>query len=352
MANAKVSYTAAGGETDFTIPFAFLRSSHISLTINDVASTAFSLPNTTTLRLTTSASPGDSIVISRTTPATVATALIDWTKGTPVTEENMDTSYQQLLYVIQELEDDLADATLAAGNLPTVTGADNNSGLAVNGGDWEVRTPAEIRAHFGIGTAGTKDFGSAVGNVPALEDVGGNPGLPAVDGSQLTGVTASVSPAVRISLNFRTLAIDGAGNWHQNSSNNIEILALQQEFGNSNNDVTIDTGTDEFTLKPGLYKVSIHGILRNTATGTRGSIQHDLVNADTNNRISASTETIRCPQAATTADQVSQRVSLDFYLNVAADTDYAYRMKADSGTSSTVTYENGFISILRLGDNV
>ncbi len=39
-----------------------------------------------------------------------------------------------------------------------------------------------------LGTAAFQDVGTATGNVPQLEDVSGSPGLPAVDGSQLTNV--------------------------------------------------------------------------------------------------------------------------------------------------------------------
>ena len=39
-----------------------------------------------------------------------------------------------------------------------------------------------------LGTAALEDVGTAIGDVVQLEDVGGSPGLPAVDGSQLTGI--------------------------------------------------------------------------------------------------------------------------------------------------------------------
>ncbi len=38
--------------------------------------------------------------------------------------------------------------------------------------------------------------GTAVGDIVQLEDVGGTPGLPAVDGSQLTGITATAAISV------------------------------------------------------------------------------------------------------------------------------------------------------------
>ena len=44
-----------------------------------------------------------------------------------------------------------------------------------------------------LGTAAEKDAGSAIGEVVLLGDVGGNAALPAVDGSQLTGITVDLS---------------------------------------------------------------------------------------------------------------------------------------------------------------
>jgi len=56
--------------------------------------------------------------------------------------------------------------------------------------------PAAQRTTLGLGTAAVEDVGSAIGDVVQLENVGGGPGLPAVDGSQLLnlpGVGGSVS---------------------------------------------------------------------------------------------------------------------------------------------------------------
>jgi len=55
-------------------------------------------------------------------------------------------------------------------------------------------TPAELNLLVGWtyrGTAASKDVGATAGNVVELSDVGGTPGLPAVDGSQLTGVATT-----------------------------------------------------------------------------------------------------------------------------------------------------------------
>lgn len=63
------------------------------------------------------------------------------------------------------------------------------------------------RATLGLGTAATRDTGTATGNVPLLQDVGGTPGLPAVDGSQLTNVSAGVNFAAAAHFGFISGAI-------------------------------------------------------------------------------------------------------------------------------------------------
>jgi hypothetical protein len=49
------------------------------------------------------------------------------------------------------------------------------------------------RANLGLGTAATANTGTAFGNLVAIQSVGGNPGLPPLDGSQLTGVASPLS---------------------------------------------------------------------------------------------------------------------------------------------------------------
>jgi hypothetical protein len=55
----------------------------------------------------------------------------------------------------------------------------------------EDTTVIDQRATLGLGSAALLDEGVLIGDLVELENVGGNPGMPAVDGSQLTGVTAT-----------------------------------------------------------------------------------------------------------------------------------------------------------------
>lgn len=74
-----------------------------------------------------------------------------------------------------------SDAATARANLGAATAAQGAlADSAVQPGD--------------LGTAAAADIGTAVGQIPALQDVGGGaPGLPAVDASQLTGLPSGVS---------------------------------------------------------------------------------------------------------------------------------------------------------------
>ena len=108
-------------------------------------------------------------------------------------------------------------STASVGDLSdvTITSATANELLKFNGSAWvnasvaysEVTgTPslatvatsgsyADLSNTPTLGTASAEDVGTATGDVVQLVDVGGSPGLPVVDGSNLTGITADVSTA-------------------------------------------------------------------------------------------------------------------------------------------------------------
>lgn len=65
--------------------------------------------------------------------------------------------------------------------------------LPIANGGTASTTAAAARTALGLGTAAVEDVGTAIGEVVVLEDVGGNPALPAVDASQLTGITGLIS---------------------------------------------------------------------------------------------------------------------------------------------------------------
>ncbi len=102
---------------------------------------------------------------------------------------------------------DLADASSARGNLSLGTAAVLSTGIAntnvpkftsgvadddflrVAGTDIEGRSATEVKSDLGLGTAAVANTGTSNGNVVVLDGVG----LPAVDGSQLTGISSAVT---------------------------------------------------------------------------------------------------------------------------------------------------------------
>lgn len=123
---------------------------------------------------------------------------------------------------------------------------------------WE---PAFLEASA-LGTAAFEDVGATIGDVVQLEDVGGNPGMPVVDASQLTGLvgvgiaTAWVNfngagvVAIRSSFNVSSITDLGTGNYTVNMINAVGdtdyavVSSCQQgnSASNGDNNATVSTG--------------------------------------------------------------------------------------------------------------
>lgn len=86
--------------------------------------------------------------------------------------------------------DDFDWRSASSAGVPTPTTGDDDKTLRVNDAEdgYELITASVQRTNLGLGTSAVEDVGTAVGNVTQLESVGGSAGMPAVDGSQLTGI--------------------------------------------------------------------------------------------------------------------------------------------------------------------
>ena len=75
----------------------------------------------------------------------------------------------------------------------TITGASTGEVLRYNGSAWVDTQLAysDVSGTPSLGTAASLDAGAATNNALKIVDVSGSPGLPAIDGSALTGITAN-----------------------------------------------------------------------------------------------------------------------------------------------------------------
>lgn len=109
---------------------------------------------------------------------------------------NVTAYYNGLLLITKIHADSLADATLNVSGLGAIS-IKKNGTTNIEAGDFRADMMVaflyrdavfHIQSSTYVGTAASQDVGTAIGDVVQLEDVGGSAGLPAVDGSQLTGV--------------------------------------------------------------------------------------------------------------------------------------------------------------------
>jgi len=117
--------TSNGTQVNYNIIFPFLARSHITVYFNGAAqsSTAYTFTSDTVLKLKTAAANSVVVRVARDTPQTVLTDF-----GSAIaTEDDLDNSFLQNLYHVQELQDKWDEAVAAA---ITVSGTDPKNNLA------------------------------------------------------------------------------------------------------------------------------------------------------------------------------------------------------------------------------
>ncbi len=161
MAFARDSYTATEEQTDFTITFPYITASHVQVFQEGVlltTETDYDIISSTTVRLVTEATAGDTVILQRSTSQ--STRLVDYASASSLVEEDLDNDSLQAFYMCQEAID---SASLALG----VDSADlwDAEGVRIT----EVGTPTAST------DAATKGYVDTVltdeGNLPASTEV-------------------------------------------------------------------------------------------------------------------------------------------------------------------------------------
>ncbi|GGD03482.1 hypothetical protein GTQ45_02005 [Pyruvatibacter mobilis] len=105
MAQTFIEYTGDGSNTDFPIPFDYLSSDFVKVSLDDEATTAFSFLDSGTVRMDTAPANGVTVKVQRETPRD--TRLVDFKDGSILRETDLDKSAIQIIHVVQEAYDNL-----------------------------------------------------------------------------------------------------------------------------------------------------------------------------------------------------------------------------------------------------
>ena len=221
----------------------------------------------------------DGRALNRTDPADTAT---HWDAtgekitnlGTPVANTDASTK----LYV--------DNVTAVAGNLPTVTGSDNDSGVFVNGGVWATRTPTQARTHLGLASGAT----TTVGTAASLNSGLGTANVP-LNSNLIAGSIAVGLPTCEWNYGFNTAPhIDTDPSDTAAIQNHTGVTTYHNGSSYFSNGTADGSNYKSVQIQPGIYFIKMNIGVRMTgkldqgiATGTSGTTLTDSNAAWTTN---------------------------------------------------------------------
>ena len=105
MANTYVDYTATASQTDFAFNFDYLEDEHVTVEINGVATTDFTIVTSPALKvvLNSGATAGDIVRVRRVSQRD--TNLVDFQNGSVLTEAELDRAYLHNRYLAEEISE-------------------------------------------------------------------------------------------------------------------------------------------------------------------------------------------------------------------------------------------------------
>jgi len=215
MANSYVEYTTTGSGTNglsqtiFTAPTKFLSINDIRIKGHNGSTwteLTISTRGTTTVTLSAAPTAYSKIRVFR---SSTTESLIDFQNGSRLSESDLDTAYQQSLFVAQEVAEDAdPEGGSGIGNVVNsqLAGGITNDKLA--GGITQDKLAGGITSAQLAGSIADSKLASGVGtSANNLVKLDGTAKLPAVDGSQLTnlaGISKFTSAETTISSSTKT----------------------------------------------------------------------------------------------------------------------------------------------------
>ena len=154
MATTQTTYTGNGSTTNYSFTFEYLKQADVKVTLDTVATTAFTFANATTLAFTTAPANGVAIRIFRDT--VIDTLSSTFFPGSAIKAEDLNQIFTQNLYVTQESDAEAASATTTANGAVTTA----NSAVTTANGAVTTANSADTKSDAAVATANTAETNS------------------------------------------------------------------------------------------------------------------------------------------------------------------------------------------------
>lgn len=139
MATTQNTYTGDGSTTNYSFTFEYLKQADVKVTLNTVATTAFTFANATTLSFNTAPASGVAIRIYRDTD--IDTLQATFFAGSAIKAEDLNNNFTQSNFAVQEADFNVDTAnTTAASAVTTAEGAVTTANSAVTTANGAVTT--------------------------------------------------------------------------------------------------------------------------------------------------------------------------------------------------------------------
>ncbi len=207
MATTEHFYTGNNSTTDYSFTFPYLLTTDIKVTLDTVATTAYSLPNSTTVRFDTAPGTGVDIHIYRDTD--VDTAKATFAAGSSVRAVDLNNNTDQVLYGLQEDKGQLIKTTDIKDNSITAAKIVANAVGSAQIADNAV-TSSEL-ASDSVGSTQIKD--NAVGSSEIASSAVGNTQIAdnAVNAAKIAGNAVGSAQIADGAVGSSEIAADAVG---------------------------------------------------------------------------------------------------------------------------------------------